>query len=285
MAVSNVVNDVVVASKQKLGTAELLFQRADAMGLQPDWITPGGVFVVRVGDREEYVNFARSPLNSHANASLAVNKYLTRRILERNHMKNIPFMLPLTHADAIKFLATHGKIIAKPISGGGSRDIHIVTTDGQLMDLVITKYILEKYIAGKELRYLVLDDSIIGVHHSEYGISVAEDRQLQRISYPVADWDQSLVDMALHTTHVLGLRFAAVDFIVEDSGEAYVLEVNSVPGLKWFHAPTSGPVVDVAGHFLDAIVHNAGKGSRTDVDIRSGCSNCHTSKNLELSSI
>lgn len=282
MAASSVVNDGFATPKKKLGAAELLFRRADAMGLKPDWVTPGGLFAVRVGDREEYVNLARSPLNSHTGASLARNKYLTRRILERNNMKNIPFMLPSTHSEAVQFLDRHEKIIAKPISGSGARDIHIITTSDELIGLKIKKYILEKYIDGKELRYLVLNDSVIGVHLSEYGVSVAEDRQLERISYPIDAWDQALVDSAVHTTRILGLRFAAVDFLVDDSGDAYILEVNTVPGLKWFHAPTSGPIVDVAGQFLEAILNNVGKSSMAGAIMRMQCSDCLIYKDLDV---
>jgi glutathione synthase/RimK-type ligase-like ATP-grasp enzyme len=53
---------------------------------------------------------------------------------------------------------------------------------------------------------------------------------------------------------VFGLRFAAIDFIVGPDGKARILEVNSSPGMKWFHAPTSGPVVDVAHLFLRAML-------------------------------
>lgn len=172
-------------------------------------------------------------------------------------MKNIPFALPHTHAAALLFLREHGTIIAKPVSGSGACDIHIITTADQLAALNIKKYILEKYIVGKELRYLVLNDVVIGVQRSEYGKSVAKDRPLQRISYPAKTWNQTLTTAATHTAQILGLKFAAVDFIIDTGGTAYILEVNTAPGLKWFHAPTSGPAIDVAGQFLEALLANA----------------------------
>jgi len=240
-------------SKQKLGTAELLFRCADEIGLQPSWLTPDGLFVITVGGQEKYINFARSPLNSHTAASLAKDKYLARLILERHNMPNIPFTRPATYDEAESFFHKYKKIVAKPVRGAGAHDIHIVTSHAQLKALRITDYILEQYIAGKELRYLILEGNVIGVHHSEYGVSVEEDRPLQRISYPQFAWDTELVECSLEIGRILDLRFAAVDYLVDASGRAYVLEVNSTPGLKWFHAPTSGPVVDVARHFLEAI--------------------------------
>lgn len=256
MAASSVVNQGHLTTEQKVGTAELLFRSAQDMGLSPSWIIEDGLFAISVNGHEQYVNFARSPLNSHTAVSLAKNKYLTRRILERQGMQNIPYICPGTLADAELFLGYHGKIVAKPISGSGAHDIHIITLPFQFEGLNITKYILEKYIAGNELRYLVLNNVVIGVHRSDYGTSVAEDRPLQRISYAAATWDPALVKSSLRIAGVLGLKFAAVDYLVTPSGRAYILEVNTTPGLKWFHAPTSGPVVDVARQFLAAMIND-----------------------------
>lgn len=237
---------------QKLGTTKLLFAAAHRMDLRPVWVVPNSLFVISVNDREEYVHFARSPLNSTVASGLAKNKYLTRLALERNGMHNIPFARPRTFDEARAFLARHGKVIAKPICGSGAHDIHIVSSASQLRKFLVGGYIFEKYIVGREMRYLVLNDTIIAVHESEYGVSVAEDRPLRRISYPEDSWDAHLVSESRRIADILGLRFAAVDYLIDDSGQYYVLEVNTQPGLKWFHAPSSGPVVDVAHQFLKA---------------------------------
>lgn len=248
----------MMITNQKLDTAELLFRCAEQMGLMPNWVTPFGTFgtfAINIDGQERYVNL-RSPLNSAASAGLAKDKYLTRQILERHDMdmQNIPFILPRTQADAAEFLEQYRKIIAKPVTGSGARDIHIITSQAQLQKLSIAGYILEKYIVGKELRYLILNGEIIGVHRSEYGTSVKETRSLQRISYHKASWDPALIDLSIRIADILNLRFAAVDFLIEASGRAYILEVNTKPGLKWFHAPTSGPIVDVARLFLESIL-------------------------------
>ncbi len=237
----------------KLETAELLFLRAEAMGLQPAWVTPKGVIALRFGEHESYLNYARSPLNTQTSASLCSNKYYTRMILQRRGLDNIPFTRARTFSDATTFWQTHGKIIAKPLKGSGSADIHIITEATQLQNLNIRGYILEKYIAGEEVRFLVLNDEVIAVHISHYGESVEYDRALLRISIPSQDWDAGLVTKSRQIATILGLRFAAVDFLVDAAGKAHILEINSNPGLKWFHAPSSGPVVNVAHLFLDSI--------------------------------
>lgn len=255
MADSSVANsDTLLSGVKKIGTVELLFEAAVSMKLQPNWIIPNGLFAVNVNGTEKYVNFARSSLNSDISVSLIRNKYLTRCILERHGMNNIPFTKATTLDEAISFLHTHKKIIAKPIHGSGSRDIHIITASYELETLDIRSYILEKYIAGTEIRYLVLNDGVIAVHESDYGDSVKEDRALKRISYPKENWDPALISASLRIMGIFNLGFAAVDYMIDASGHAYILEVNSVPGLKWFHAPSEGPAVDVAGHFMNAIL-------------------------------
>ena len=224
------------------------------MDLHPVWVTTRGVFVITIDGQERYINLTRSPLNSDASAALAKNKYITRRILERHHLPNIPFIRTRTASEAEAFLNLHGTIIAKPVTGAFARDIHLVTEQAQLTGLHLNQYILEKYIAGREFRFLVLNGKVIGVHRSEYGTSVAEDRSLERISYPQNEWDPVLVATSQRIASILNLNFAAIDFMIDASGRAYVLEVNTMPGLKWFHAPSSGPAIDVARLFLDSIV-------------------------------
>ena len=166
---------------ERLGTAELLFASARQMGLCPAWVVPNGLFAIWVNGREEYVHFARSALNSDVSVSLAKNKYLTRMVLERHGIRNIPFARMQTLDEAQAFFAANTKIVAKPLKGSGARDIHVVTKPEQLRNLVISDYILEKYVAGPELRYLVLNGVVIAVHESDYGLSVAKNRPLRRI--------------------------------------------------------------------------------------------------------
>lgn len=169
-------------------------------------------------------------------------------------MQNIPYMLPGTLSEANAFLGKYGTVIAKPVSGAGARDVHIITDTTQLAALQVDQYLLEKYIVGTEIRYLVLNDQVVGVHQSEYGTSVAEDRLLQRHSHPKEAWNPSLIEASRRVANMLDLHFAAVDYLIEDTGQTYILEVNTRPGFKWFHAPSSGPVIDIARLFLETLV-------------------------------
>lgn len=245
------------SSGSKTSTAQLLFNCALDMGLKPVWLTKDGLFAITIGSLEKYIYFARSSNNSHVSTSLIRNKYLTRLVLERHGIANIPFASPQDANEAEEFLLEHKKIIVKPIQGMGSHDIRIVTSKSQLPKEHYGRYIFERFIDGVEMRYLVLNGKIIAVHQSEYGNSVEADRPLRRISFSRERWDAALSQRAIAITTALGMQFAAVDFLVEskaNGGESYVLGVNSTPGLKWFHAPSEGPSVNVARLFLQAFI-------------------------------
>ena len=238
----------------KLSSSELLFRQATRMDLNPAWIVEGGLFAISTPVGERYVREGQSIFNSQISSNLAKNKHLTRAVLARHGVPNIPFARPKTMDEAIAFLHAHQKIIVKPYGGSGSQNIRIVEDRNQLLGVDVGQYIFEQYIAGREMRYLVLNGEVIAVHESRYGVSVAADRDLERISYQQTDWDDELTDLSLRIAKMLGLRFAAVDFLIDANGKYHVLEVNSSPGLKWFHAPTSGPSVDVAGLFMNALL-------------------------------
>lgn len=239
---------------EKLGSAELLFKCASMMGLSPSWLKQGAIFAIPTPEGERYINYSISSINSQLSSSLVGNKNAARLVLARQGFPTMAHLVPFDHAEAQAFLATHKKVIIKPIKGSNSHDVHIIEAPSQLTAFNVRDYILEEYAPGKEMRYLILKGQVIGVHESQYGESVAEDRDLKRISYPRAHWDPMLVALSLKVARVFGLRFAAVDYIIGPDGKARILEVNSSPGMKWFHAPTSGPAVDVAGLFLQAML-------------------------------
>ncbi len=243
-------------SKQpkKLGTAELLFTSAQELGLNPTWLDYRKIFTIQTPTGEKYIDHACSMLNPVASAMQVQDKYLTRVILDRHGLPNIPYALPKNLGQAEAFLAEHGEIIVKPKSGSGSYNIRRISNKTELIDIVYPKFIFEKYIPGREMRYLVLDGKVIAVHQSNYGESVAIDRELQRISYEPNEWNTEKCAMALKIAEIFNLHLTAVDFMVLPDESYVILEVNSSPGFKWFHSPSSGPAVNVATPFLKAII-------------------------------
>ena len=239
---------------KKIGTTKLLFNACKSLELSPTWVSDDDLFVINTRSGKRYIKSAASTLNNSNTTRLVQNKIHTRVILEDNGFSNIPFLNTPSLDEARGFLKEHKKIIVKPINGSGSVDIHIVNDQQALQEFDMEKYILEKYVLGKEMRYLLLNNKIIAVHESKYGTSVAADRHLERISLPESEWDKDLSRDALAIADIFDLKFAAVDYLIDPDNNAHILEVNTTPGLKWFHAPTEGPVVDVARMFMESMI-------------------------------
>ena len=93
---------------------------------------------------------------------------------------------------------------------------------------------------------------------------------LRAISHPNQGGDVISGPPGLHPGHVQlveracralpGLRMAGYDLLVADRrrpGKAWVLEVNSSPGITFFHHPWRGPARDAAGAILDWLEQGA----------------------------
>ncbi len=234
-------------------TAQLLFTSARGMRLNPKWLTKN-LFSVTTDDGIKHVWSSRSSLNSHLSVSLTNNKYLMRTILDEAQLPNIPYLHATTLAQAAAFLANHRKIIVKPVKGARADDIHLVDQPAQMAKLEIKKYILEKYIEGKELRYLTLEGKVIAACQNDYTNPLELYRNLNCSAYAAAEWDPQLVALSEQIVKLIDLRFGAVDYLITADGTVYVLELNSAPALKPFHSPDSGPATDVAQLFLQAMV-------------------------------
>jgi len=234
--------------------AHLLYKKAQEMGLNPKWLTDYGLFSISVDGKIGYVTYTYSLLNSHLGAYLSKNKHATRVILDSFHFPNIPYALPETLQEVQLFLRMHKKIVAKPTQGTGSHDVHIITELEELKDIVLQNYIFEKFIIGKEVRYLIFKNKVIGVYEKQDIGPIGNPTEKRRISYPKEQWDQDLVTMALDIVKKLYLKIATVDFLITNEGKVYILEVNSSPGIVFVENPSVGPSVDIARMFLEELI-------------------------------
>lgn len=235
-------------------STEILFTRAKELGLQPRRLNDYGLFEITLknGSRQ-YVFHSKSNLNSQLASYLVTNKHITREILDEHKLPNIPYCLPESKQELRSFFDGHQPIVVKPTYGHGSHGVLFIYQVEQLENVDIFNSVAEKFIKGQEERYLVLNGQVIAVHQKLYDGPINSPETLQRVSVDAAAWNEKQVYMAVQVATVFGLRFAAVDFIVMSDGTFVILEVNSAPGIAWFHAPTSGPSVDVAGKLLLAM--------------------------------
>ena len=239
-------------------STDILYARADELGLKPSKLNEYGLLeITTYSGAKQYIFHSKTALNSQLSSYLVSNKHTTRQILEQHNLPNIPYCLPKTQRELRDFFIKHQPVVVKPTYGHGSHGVRMIDDVAQLDNLDITTIVAEKFIEGQEERYLVLNGQVIAVHQKLYDGPINSAETLRRVSLKSDTWHSERTRMAVQIAQVFRLRFAAVDFIVMSDGTFVVLEVNSAPGIAWFHTPTSGPSVDVAGMLLLAMAKEA----------------------------
>ncbi|WP_333653432.1 D-alanine--D-alanine ligase [Dissulfurispira sp.] len=136
--------------------------------------------------------------------------------------------------------------VVKPVAEGSSIGVNIVKGEEDIDDAVQSafsygrKIIIEKYISGKEIQIGVLGQTVLG------GVEVRPSKEFysyeakytpgltQYILPPEIDdyAYETLKDVALKAHNALDCKGATrVDFILDESNEPYILEVNTIPGM------------------------------------------------------
>jgi D-alanine-D-alanine ligase len=196
-------------------------------------------------------------------SALAMHKGKAKELF-RLHNLPTPAYYTLTATDAQDLMAVHGDFgfpcVVKPIREGSSVGIAICRTAEELAPAVERalcfddEVLVERFIAGKEISVAILEDRAIGAceiaprsgfydYANKYTKGATDYFVPPRLS---PERYRGVLAQALRAHIALDCRGATrVDMIVSDSGNEFILEVNTVPGLT----PTSllPKIADTAG--------------------------------------
>lgn len=181
-------------------------------------------------------------------SSLAMDKLASKRLFMAYGLRVPEFMVIESSAvpDEEEVLKRFGlPLVVKPVHEGSSVGVSVVDRPEDLSQAIeiAKRYgdcLIERYIKGREIHVGVLKNRAIGaveVRPKErfYSYRAKYTQGLTEYIIP-PEIPQELFDKALETgllAHkALGCRGATrVDLIIADSGEPYVLEVNTIPGM------------------------------------------------------
>ncbi len=196
-------------------------------------------------------------------SALAMHKGKAKELF-RLHNLPTPAYYTMTAADAGDVLGVHGDFgfpcVVKPIREGSSVGIAICKTAEELVPAVERalcfddEILVERFIAGKEISVAILEDRALGAveiaprsgfydYSNKYTKGATDYFVPPRLS---PERYRGVLAQALRAHLALACRGATrVDMIVSDSGNEFILEVNTVPGLT----PTSllPKIADTAG--------------------------------------
>ncbi|MCL2747767.1 MAG: D-alanine--D-alanine ligase [Oscillospiraceae bacterium] len=136
--------------------------------------------------------------------------------------------------------------IVKPANGGSSLGVTIVRNEEAIAEAIQyakayeKRILIEEYIAGREFTVGILDGAALPVIEIraqsgffDYKNKYQEGLTSELCPAPIpADLSDRLKEIALSAHKALRLGdYSRADFIVDDDGNIYCLEVNSLPGL------------------------------------------------------
>jgi len=182
-------------------------------------------------------------------SAMGMNKIISKTVFKAYGLHVGPFMVvsvgdkePLTTAQ----MELGFPLVVKPSSEGSSVGVSVVNTGDELAPAVKLAFsydrevLIEKYIRGMEVQVGVLGERALGAieivpkdvfysYKAKYEQGMSEHFFPARV--PEAVYKRTL-DAGLAAHRALGCRgYSRVDFIIDAAGDAYILEVNTLPGM------------------------------------------------------
>lgn len=178
---------------------------------------------------------------------LALNKAASKALFLHHNLSTLPWFFIPQSSSADKVLPFDPPYVVKPNLGGSSLGIEIVSQKADLMpafERILAQgreVLVEQFqpglevtcgVVGDEALPLILirpgDDSSFFDYKSKYVPGQAE--EVCPAPLP-SDVCRGIQAMALHAHRILGLRgYSRADFILHE-GQAFLLEVNTLPGM------------------------------------------------------
>jgi len=179
-------------------------------------------------------------------SALGMDKVISKRLFMAEGLHVPDFMVIEGTFNEKEILKRFGlPLVVKPVHEGSSIGVSIVDREEGLTEAIeiAMKYgpcIIEKYIKGKEIHVGVLRDRAIGAvevrpHERFYSYRAKYTPGMTEYIIPPEIphlFLQRALEAGLRAHRVLGCKGASrVDLIVNDRGEVFVLEVNTIPGM------------------------------------------------------
>lgn len=180
-------------------------------------------------------------------SALAMDKIFAKKIFAASGMTITPYvvMRPGDEIDASS-LPFPLPVVVKPSREGSSVGVSIVKRPEDLQAAAETAFrydreiLVEKYVKGREIQVGILDGTAIGAieivpknEFYDFESKYTDGMAIHILPAPLPPKQYAdLLEAGEKAHFCLGCSgYSRVDFIVTDAGDAYVLEVNTLPGM------------------------------------------------------
>ena len=190
--------------------------------------------------------------SGYVGSALAMDKDLTKRLVAPLGVKTPQWKrADYTDRDIDRLTSTTPvPCVVKPVASGSSIGVYIAHTQAELEDALRHsmelggRTVLEQYIQGREIQVAVLGDAYLPAveiipknAYFDYESKYQKGGAVEICPAPITDDEWKQVGQAALKLHkALGLSvYSRTDFILDEEGRAWCLEVNTLPGMT----PTS----------------------------------------------
>ena len=189
--------------------------------------------------------------SGYLGSALAMDKDLTKQLVRAAGVRTPKWRIASYDREPIEQMVASMDLpcVVKPVDSGSSIGVAIAHTCEELvaaleMNRPLGRVILEQYVKGRELQVGVLGGralpsiEIIPKHgFYDYNNKYVAGAAVEICPAPVEPAvEEALRETALKVHLLLGLKtYSRTDFILDDAGELYFLEINTLPGMT----PTS----------------------------------------------
>lgn len=190
--------------------------------------------------------------SGYLGSGMAMDKSVTKRFMDAEGIRTAPWHNLIYSEADIPTLVEKLEVpcAVKTVNGGSSIGVELPDTKEKLAETLrdMLKFgnhvVVEKKITGREIQIAVLGDTYLPAveiipkgKFFDYVSKYQKDGAVELCPAPITDaeWKQ-IGEMALKLHRALGLSvYSRTDFILDSEGNAWCLEVNTLPGMT----PTS----------------------------------------------
>ena len=180
---------------------------------------------------------------------LAMNKISTQELLKKHQFPVAPFYAVSKHVDVSidHILESLGgvPVVVKPATEGSSIGITVVHEKENLAQALSlgfqygTELLIDKYVSGKEITAGILDGKalpLVEIRPESAFFDFAAKYEKGKTKYivpaEISEKEQERIQqVAVAAYQKIGCRdFARLDFILDEQGNIFILEANTIPG-------------------------------------------------------
>lgn len=185
---------------------------------------------------------------NYLGSALAMDKGIAKQIFK---MAGVPTPLGTTlkkenKGVALSELGLSLPVVIKPCSGGSSIGVYIVDTEREYKDAIEKSFcyenevVIEPYIKGREFSVGIIDGKALPVieiipktgffdYANKYQSGATEEICPAPIDEAIAEKMQRATELAFKSLKLD--IYSRADFLLDEKGELYCLEVNTLPGM------------------------------------------------------